>query len=205
MLDYAKLKKRYRDAEGIRERQKLDAEFRADIEERGAQLARLAPNLKAMEQYEAVKASAEMGVGKLVRCTLSWYVGFAANKAAGSGLSTVLSATFALLGQCLARPVCPAHPVCVCQAQPFWPWLEGHGAVRGRPSGRWRCETGCGRAAWHAPLGLQRQWNAWGTSWGGQAAGWTRHALCLEACYPCESRHKTLTWLGHSAVPQVPP
>ena len=61
MLDYAKLKKRYRDAEGARERQKLDTEFRADIEERGAQLARLAPNLKAMEQYEAVKASAEIG------------------------------------------------------------------------------------------------------------------------------------------------
>ena len=63
VLDYAKLKKRYREAEGTRERQKLDAEFRADIEERGAQLARLAPNLKAMEQYEAVKASTEMGVG----------------------------------------------------------------------------------------------------------------------------------------------
>ena len=62
MLNYAKIKKRYRDAEGTRERQKLDAEFRADIEERGAQLARLAPNLKAMEQYEVIKASAEMGV-----------------------------------------------------------------------------------------------------------------------------------------------
>ena len=63
VLDYAKLKKRYRDVEGTRERQKLDSEFRADIEERGAQLARLAPNLKAMEQYEAVKASSEMGMG----------------------------------------------------------------------------------------------------------------------------------------------
>ena len=37
------------------QRDKLASQFQADIEERSALLAKLAPNLKAMEQYEAVK------------------------------------------------------------------------------------------------------------------------------------------------------
>ena len=39
------------------ERDKLDQEFNKDIEDRHSTLARLAPNLKAMEQYQAVKVS----------------------------------------------------------------------------------------------------------------------------------------------------
>ncbi len=36
-------------------REKLAGQFQADIEERSSLLAKLAPNLKAVEQYEAVK------------------------------------------------------------------------------------------------------------------------------------------------------
>ena len=53
-LDFSSLKRQYR-ATGRAERDQLDDQFRKDIEERGAQLARLVPNLKAIEQYEAVK------------------------------------------------------------------------------------------------------------------------------------------------------
>lgn len=40
-----------------KERDKLAAQFQADIDERSALLAKLAPNLKAVEQYQAVKVS----------------------------------------------------------------------------------------------------------------------------------------------------
>lgn len=53
-LDFSSLKRQYK-ATGRAERDQLDDQFRKDIEERGAQLARLVPNLKAIEQYEAVK------------------------------------------------------------------------------------------------------------------------------------------------------
>lgn len=43
---------------GGRERDKLAGQFQADIEERSALLSKLAPNLKASEQYEAVKVQA---------------------------------------------------------------------------------------------------------------------------------------------------
>ncbi|KAK9820343.1 hypothetical protein WJX72_009251 [[Myrmecia] bisecta] len=54
-LDFQGLPRHLKASEGAKEREKLDAEFRADIEERSATLSRLAPNLKAVEQFEAVK------------------------------------------------------------------------------------------------------------------------------------------------------
>ncbi len=53
-LDFSSLKRQYR-VTGQAERHQLDDQFRKDVEERSAQLARLVPNLKAIEQYEAVK------------------------------------------------------------------------------------------------------------------------------------------------------
>lgn len=53
-LDFSSLKRQYR-VTGQAERDQLDDQFRKDIVERGSQLARLVPNLKAIEQYEAVK------------------------------------------------------------------------------------------------------------------------------------------------------
>ena len=42
-------------AYGLQEREKLAGDFRANIESHAATLARLAPNLKAVEQFEAIK------------------------------------------------------------------------------------------------------------------------------------------------------
>ena len=54
-LDYSSLSREHRAAGDARQRDKLTSQFQADIEERAALLAKLAPNLKAVEQYEAVK------------------------------------------------------------------------------------------------------------------------------------------------------
>lgn len=56
-LDYSSLSREHKAAGEGRERDKLAAQFQADIEERSALLAKLVPNLKAVEQYEAVKVS----------------------------------------------------------------------------------------------------------------------------------------------------
>ena len=54
-LDYSSLRREHTAVSSTKERDKLSSQFQADIEERAALLAKVAPNLKAMEQYEAVK------------------------------------------------------------------------------------------------------------------------------------------------------
>ena len=56
-LDYSSLSREHKAVSEGKERDKLAAQFQADIDERSALLAKLAPNLKAVEQYEAVKVS----------------------------------------------------------------------------------------------------------------------------------------------------
>lgn len=56
-LDYSSLSREHKVVSEGKERDKLAAQFQADIDERSALLAKLAPNLKAVEQYEAVKVS----------------------------------------------------------------------------------------------------------------------------------------------------
>lgn len=58
-LDYSSLSREHKAVGEGKERDKLAAQFQADIDERSALLAKLAPNLKAVEQYEAVKVSLE--------------------------------------------------------------------------------------------------------------------------------------------------
>lgn len=53
--DYSRLKRNHKAATGPREREQLDEQFRSDVESRTAMLARAAPNLKAVEQYDAVR------------------------------------------------------------------------------------------------------------------------------------------------------
>ena len=59
-LDYSSLKHEHKTAADIRQRDKLNSQFQADIEERSTLLSKLAPNLKAVEQYEAVKVREPM-------------------------------------------------------------------------------------------------------------------------------------------------
>ena len=54
-LDYSSLRREHTAVSSSKERDKLNSQFQADMEERAALLAKVAPNLKAMEQYEAVK------------------------------------------------------------------------------------------------------------------------------------------------------
>ena len=54
-VDYSSLRREHRASSEGRERDKLGSQFQAVIQERSALLAKLAPNLKAVEQYEAVK------------------------------------------------------------------------------------------------------------------------------------------------------
>ena len=56
-LDYSSLSREHKAVSEGKERDKLAAQFQADIDERSSLLAKLAPNLKAVEQYEAVKVS----------------------------------------------------------------------------------------------------------------------------------------------------
>ena len=56
-LDFGRLPRKWvaaSDDKGARDA--LEAELRADLDDRAAQLARVAPNLKAVDQYDAVKA-----------------------------------------------------------------------------------------------------------------------------------------------------
>lgn len=57
-LDYTHLKRQFKATTGPSERQQLQQQFRNDIEARTASLARAAPNLKAVEQYDAVQVPA---------------------------------------------------------------------------------------------------------------------------------------------------
>lgn len=54
-LDFGRLDKAARAARGAREREAADADLRAKIDELSKELAARAPNLKAVEQYAAVK------------------------------------------------------------------------------------------------------------------------------------------------------
>jgi len=54
-LDYSSVSREHRSSSDGKAREKLAGQFQADIEERSSLLAKLAPNLKAVEQYEAVK------------------------------------------------------------------------------------------------------------------------------------------------------
>ncbi|DBA97424.1 TPA: hypothetical protein ACH3X1_015143 [Trebouxia sp. C0004] len=54
-LDYSSVSREHRAASDGKAREKLAGQFQADIQERSSLLAKLAPNLKAVEQYEAVK------------------------------------------------------------------------------------------------------------------------------------------------------
>ena len=54
-FDYSSLQHEHKAAADSKQRDKLSTQFQADIEERSALLSKLAPNLKAVEQYEAVK------------------------------------------------------------------------------------------------------------------------------------------------------
>ena len=56
--DFSRLKRAH--TQGARteaERERLGSEFRSEIEARAAALARAAPNLKALDQFEAVRVS----------------------------------------------------------------------------------------------------------------------------------------------------
>ena len=54
-INYSSLSREHKGVHEGRDRDKLAAQFQADIEERSGLLSKLAPNLKAVEQYEAVK------------------------------------------------------------------------------------------------------------------------------------------------------
>ena len=54
-LDYSSMSREHRASSDGKAREKVAGRFQADIEERSSLLAKLAPNLKAVEQYEAVK------------------------------------------------------------------------------------------------------------------------------------------------------
>lgn len=56
-LDYSSLGREHKAGSSGKEHDRLSKQFKDDIEERAALLAKVAPNLKAMEQYEAVKVS----------------------------------------------------------------------------------------------------------------------------------------------------
>lgn len=60
-LDYSRLKRNFKATTGAQEREQLDQQLRSDIDARASALARAAPNLKAVEQFNAVK----------VRCSIS--------------------------------------------------------------------------------------------------------------------------------------
>ena len=56
-LDFSGLKRQHTSARGGKERDSLDSDFKTEIEEREKALSRAAPNLKALQQFEAVKVS----------------------------------------------------------------------------------------------------------------------------------------------------
>jgi hypothetical protein len=67
-LDYSGLKRQHMAARSEKERQALDADFRREIEARGTALAHVAPNLKALEQFQAVKVLPRCRPPVLSRC-----------------------------------------------------------------------------------------------------------------------------------------
>ena len=67
-LDYSSLSREHRASSSSKERDRLAGQFQADIEQRAALLAKVAPNLKAMEQYEAVKVRALQPKPTLLWC-----------------------------------------------------------------------------------------------------------------------------------------
>lgn len=54
-LDFSGLKRQQTAARGGKEREALDTDFKSEIEEREKTLSKAAPNLKALQQFEAVK------------------------------------------------------------------------------------------------------------------------------------------------------
>ena len=54
-LDFSGLKRAKTAVRGAKEREALDADFRAEVEQREKALSKAAPNLKALQQFEAVK------------------------------------------------------------------------------------------------------------------------------------------------------
>lgn len=57
-LNFRQLSRQQRASSSAGDREKLDDDFKKDIEERQAALASAAPNLKALEQYNEAKARA---------------------------------------------------------------------------------------------------------------------------------------------------
>ena len=53
-FDFSRLKRQAKATMGPKDREQLDEQYRTDIEARATALARAAPNLKAVEQYDAV-------------------------------------------------------------------------------------------------------------------------------------------------------
>ncbi len=56
-LDFSGLKRQHMSARRGKEREALDSDYKTEIEEREKALSRAAPNLKALQQFEAVKVS----------------------------------------------------------------------------------------------------------------------------------------------------
>ena len=56
-LDFSGLKRAKTAVRGAKEREALDVDFRAKVEQREKALSKAAPNLKALQQFEAVKVS----------------------------------------------------------------------------------------------------------------------------------------------------
>ena len=56
-MDFSGLKRQHMSARGSKERDALDSDFKSEIEEREKALSRAAPNLKALQQFEAVKVT----------------------------------------------------------------------------------------------------------------------------------------------------
>ena len=54
-LKFGSLKKEHKGTTAVADRERLDAEFRADIEARATSLAKAAPNLKAGSQFNEAK------------------------------------------------------------------------------------------------------------------------------------------------------
>ena len=54
-LDFSGLNRQHISVRGSKEREALDSDFTSEIEEREKALSRAAPNLKALQQFEAVK------------------------------------------------------------------------------------------------------------------------------------------------------
>ena len=68
-LDFSGLKRQHMSARGGREREALDSDFKTEIEEREKALSRAAPNLKALQQFEAVKVSTLQNSEGRLLCT----------------------------------------------------------------------------------------------------------------------------------------